>query len=147
MNMEVFWILLIVVILLGGMAIAAAWLYAGASRQDKELYPAATAWYVEMWSIRDGHRVDLRFYNTCVLGRMTLLEHMSGGYPRQPDSTVSREHCMLYEQDGMLFAGNLSAVNPAIINGYRLNFPRQLCPGDRLELGNSVFLVTRVERI
>ena len=147
MNTEVFWIILIVVILLGGMAIAAALLYAGSVRPDKELYAAATAWHVEMWSIRDGYQVDLRFLNTCVLGRMTLLNHMTGGHSRQPDPTVSREHCMLYEQDGMLFAGNLSAVNPAIINGYRLNIPRQLCPGDRMELGNSVFLVTRVERI
>lgn len=147
MNAEVFWIILIVVILLGGMAIAAALLYVGAGRQEKDLYPAAAAWHVEMWSIRDGFQVDLRFVNTCILGRMTLYDNVVSNYPRQPDPTVSREHCMLYEQGGMLFAGNLSAVNPAAINGYRLNIPRQLCPGDRMELGNSVFLITRVERI
>ena len=63
------------------------------------------------------------------------------------DPTVSREHCLLYEQDGMLMVWNMSAVNPAVINGYRLNTPAQLLAGDRLELGNSVYLVTRVERI
>jgi len=147
MNNQVFWITLIIVLLLGAMAIAAAILYVSAGRQERTMYPASTAWHVEMWNIRDGYQVDLRFFNTCVLGRMSLYDNIVSRFPPQTDPTISREHCMLYEQDGMLFAGNLSAVNPAAINGFRLNIPRQVIPGDRVELGNSVFLVTRVERI
>lgn len=147
MTANMFWIVLAVVLLLGGIAIAAAILYVNNRHQDELAYPAAAVWHVEMWSIRDGYQVDYRFYNTCVIGRNTLYERIVGRYPSQPDTTVSREHCMLYEQNGVLYAGNLSAVNPAVINGYRLNIPTQLMPGDRLELGNSVFLITRVERI
>ena len=54
---------------------------------------------------------------------------------------------MLYEQDGMLLIWNLSAVNPTVLNGYRINTPQRIVPGDRIELGNSVFLVTSVERL
>lgn len=147
MQTETFWIIISVIMVLGAMAIAATVLVMRNLQRDEGGYPNMGNWHVELWNICYGYQVDMRFANTCILGRATLYDHVVGRRPLETDPTISREHCMLYEQDGMLLAWNMSAVNPAAINGYRLNQPVQVMPGDRVELGNSVFLVTRVERI
>ena len=148
MDRELFWILLALIITMGAMAIAAAVLIINSgSPQYRRSHSIGTNWYVELWNITYGYHVELRFTNTYVLGRMSLYDNILDRRPMEMDPTVSREHCLLFEQDGMLLAWNLSAVNPAVINGYRLNEPAQVLPGDRIELGNSVFLVTREERI
>ena len=79
-----------------------------------------------------------------ILGRSSPYEWGSGPVPLEADITVSAEHCMLYDDNGTVRIYNLSAVNPALINGRRMSMPVQLNPGDRLELGKSVFMVTRV---
>lgn len=114
-------------------------------RQEQPEWSTPGLWNVELWSIRDGFRVNLAFHSNAVLGRWDIYENASGPLPAEMDNSISRKHCLLYEQDGALWAWNLSEVNPAMINGYRLNTPRPLLPGDRMELGNSAFLVTRVE--
>lgn len=148
MDRELFWISLALIIIMGAMVIAVTVLIVN-SGQPNRRRPSYTGtnWHVELWNISYGYQVELRFTNTCVLGRMSLYDNILGRRPMELDPTVSREHCMFYEQDGMLLAWNMSAVNPAVINGFRLNQPAQVLPGDRLELGNSVFLITRVERI
>ena len=102
------------------------------------------SWSVELWDIAHGYPVNFVLCNHTAVGREDLFPPMVGRLI-QPDGTVSRQHCMLYEQDGTLWIWNLSAVNPAAVNGHRLNSPQPLMPGDRLELGNSTFLVTRVD--
>lgn len=104
------------------------------------------AWFLELWHIRCGYRVNLMFANTAVLGRSSIYSHIVGTTSPELDATISREHCMLYEQNGAVWVWNLSTVNPTLLNGHRLNTPVQLLPGDRLGLGDSTFLVTRVER-
>lgn len=104
-------------------------------------------WSVELWNIRYGYRLNMTFHSALTIGRNNLFEFVSGPLPPQMDLTISREHCMLYDQDGMLLLWNLSAVNPIVLNGYRLNTPRRLNPGDRLELGDSVYMVTRVDHV
>ena len=146
MGEEVFVILLAVILILGIMAVAIVILLAGKNRQ--ELWaPESTEWHLEMWNIYYGYRVEIRFVNTFILGRISLYESVVGRVPYVTDETISREHCMFYDQNGLLLVWNMSAVNPAGINGHRLNIPREVMPGDRLEMGNSVFLITRVERI
>lgn len=148
MNKELFWIILALIIIMGAMIIAAAVLilHSRQPNERKQHYPGAS-WLVELWNIGCGCRMELRFTNTYILGRLSMYDHVSGCWPVEPDQTVSREHCMLYDQDGALWAWNMSAVNPAAINGFRLNQPVQVMPGDRLEMGSSVYLITRVERI
>lgn len=102
-------------------------------------------WNVELWSIQYGFRVDLEFQNSMVLGRYTLYNTEVQMQQIEVDNCISREHVLLYDQGGMLWAWNMSAVNPAMINGHRLNSTQRIIPGIRLELGNSVFLVTRVD--
>lgn len=104
-------------------------------------------WRIELWNIAKGYRVNLEFRGSIVLGRGNLFALNGTGDSPEHDITVSRQHIMLYEQDGMLLVWNLSAVNPADLNGHRLNRPQCLTPGDRLKLGHSVFLATRVEYV
>ena len=101
-------------------------------------------WFVEIWNIRHGVKIELVFYSTITLGRYSLYTGVKEMQQIPEDTSVSREHLLLYDQGGALWAWNLSAVNPAKINGHRLNEPQRLHMGNRLELGNSVFLVTKV---
>ena len=145
MSQEVFWMALLVILIFGCMILAAAVLLLSQPReaaQDRN----SGAWRLELWNIQRGHCIQLRFVNTCLLGRLNVIPQNTGTYPPEYDPTISREHCLLYDQDGMLLAWNLSAVNPTIINGYRLMEPHRILPGDRMELGNSVFLITSVDR-
>lgn len=102
-------------------------------------------WHVELWNIRYGYRVDLSFASSLAVGRYNLLPGSVGGKLIPEDNTVSREHILLYEQNGVLWVWNLSTVNPASLNGHRLNEPQQLQIGTRVELGNSVFLLTNIQ--
>lgn len=116
-------------------------------RSDQQQKTESDCWSLEMWNIRYGYRISILFRNNMVLGRGSLYNCVVGGTVTEIDQTISREQCMLYEQDGILWIWNLSMVNPTMVNGYRLNAPRQLLPGDRIEMGYSAFLVTRAEYI
>lgn len=100
-------------------------------------------WEVEMWSVCYGRRIDLQFYSQLVLGR-AMFDNVFDG---KNDITISREQCMLYENYDQIYVWNMSTVNPTVINGQRLNIPQRLRPGDRLEMGKSVFLITRVQLV
>ena len=113
------------------------------SSGNKEPIPTRM-WYVELWNICYGYVVQLQFSGAVVVGRESIYQYSTGSVPPEPDCTVSMEHCMLYEQCGQIFAANMSVVNPTVINGRRANTPCTIHPGDRLELGKSVFLITRV---
>lgn len=102
-------------------------------------------WIVELWNIRYGYKVELAFSNSITVGRYNLQPASFAGKPVPEDSTVSREHVLIYEQNKVLWMWNLSTVNPANINGHRLNEPHMLQPGNRIELGNSVFLLTNIK--
>ena len=102
-------------------------------------------WIVELWNIRYGYKVELAFSNSITVGRYNLQPASFAGKPVPEDSTVSREHVLIYEQNKVLWMWNLSTVNPANINGHRLNEPHMLQLGNRIELGNSVFLLTNIK--
>ena len=148
MDKELFWVAMTLIITTGVMAIAIlALLLRGDMPGWGRRYPGGITWRVEMWNISQGYQVVLQFTNTFVLGRMSLYECIVSNRPMAMDATVSREHCMFYEQGGMLLMWNMSAVNPALVNGHRIDQPMPVVPGDRLEMGNSVFLITVAERI
>ena len=140
------WIVAGVLIIMIVTAAAAVTLLLLASQNEKQEKKSVSGhWRVEFWNIAKGYRVNLEFQGNTVLGRANLFP--TGGYANasEQDITVSRQHCMLYEQDGLLLIWNLSAVNPADLNGHRINAPQYLNLGDRLKLGHSVFLVTAIE--
>lgn len=146
MRQEVFWILLAMIVILGLMLIAISVMILR-DRKTEEAMLQPAMWRIELWNILRGYRMELQFENTYVLGRSSIAAMNGTVQPYMLDNTVSREHCMLYEQDGQLYVWNMSVVNPTVLNGYRVNAPQRLMPGDRIELGNSVFLVTNVSRI
>lgn len=144
MEMKAAWIILGVVLIIGLMVIIGAVLLL-MNRQDEETEEPNYRWAVELWNINRGYQVGFYFNQSCVIGRLTLCQNAIGDVPPVMEQTVSREHCMLLEQNGGLLAWNMSAVNPTKLNGYRLNEPAWLSAGDRIELGDTAFLVTRAD--
>ena len=133
----------IAVIVIGTVAATAIVLILGNwNNQNQSPTGRAGNWHIDLWNIRYGTKVSLRFASSIVVGRYDLYQ---ANWSVPVDHTISREHVLIYEQDGILWMWNMSAVNPAMINGHRLNAPIQLHPGNRLELGRSVFLITEVQ--
>jgi len=67
---------------------------------------------------------------------------------RRPDcdlrirsSEVSRRHCLLSFQDGVLHVEDLDSVNGTFLNGTRIAGRKVVRPGDRLEIGPIQFAV------
>lgn len=56
-------------------------------------------------------------------------------------SEVSRRHCLLSFQDGVLHVEDLDSVNGTFLNGVRVAGRQVVRPGDRLEIGPIQFLV------
>lgn len=142
MNMEWIMALVTVILIVTGTAIVVILILH--NKQD-QTYAPTIRWNVELWSIRYGYRVNLLFSNCRTVGRYDLCGNESARVGAPLDTTISREHVLLYDQNGSIWAWNMSTVNSAKINGERLDVPRQIFPGQRLELGNSVYLITRVE--
>lgn len=128
-------------------AVMATMLLLEVQERKQEKHQSYGLWKVELWNIAKGSCVNLEFRGSMVLGRNDLFHDAVYNHPVEQDVTVSRQHCMLYEQDGILLIWNLSAVNPADLNGYRINAPQCLRPGDKLKMGHSVFLITRIEYV
>ena len=144
MNMEWIIALMTVVLIVAGTAITVILILRN-SNQQNQAYAPMVRWNIELWNIRYGYRINLVFSNSRTVGRYDLCGDESARAGAPLDTTISREHVLLYDQYGCIWIWNLSAVNPAMINGERLDAPRQIVPGQRLELGNSAYLVTRVE--
>ncbi len=60
---------------------------------------------------------------------------------RVPSADVSRRHCILRLQEGVLKIEDLGSLNGTYVNGDRVLGSRDLHPGDRVEVGPVVFAV------
>ena len=56
------------------------------------------------------------------------------------DSTVSRKHARLNRAPDGIYLKNLSKVNPTLVNDEEKTEPVRLKEGDRIQVGNTVFL-------
>jgi predicted component of type VI protein secretion system len=65
----------------------------------------------------------------------------SGCQLRIPSSAVSRQHCRLRWRDDCLVVEDLDSANGTYLNGTRIERPRFVRPGDRLEVGPLTFRV------
>jgi pSer/pThr/pTyr-binding forkhead associated (FHA) protein len=54
---------------------------------------------------------------------------------------VSRRHCLLSYQDGVLLVEDLDSVNGTFLNGQRVTGRQAVRPGDELEIGPICFVV------
>jgi pSer/pThr/pTyr-binding forkhead associated (FHA) protein len=73
--------------------------------------------------------------NEATLGRAV------GCTVRIPSSQVSRLHCRLRIEDGIVTVEDLESVNGTFINGKRVREAEIVHPGDRLSVGPATFLV------
>jgi hypothetical protein len=64
-----------------------------------------------------------------------------GNTVRIPSAEVSRQHCRLLLQDGLVTVEDLGSVNGTFLNGRRLRDPEYVRPGDHLEVGPVRFVV------
>ena len=56
-----------------------------------------------------------------------------------PQSQVSRTHCEIYEESGMLVVNDLGSSNGTYISGERIDEPTFLLPGETLQIGKVLF--------
>ncbi len=61
------------------------------------------------------------------------------------DSTVSRRHLRCVKKDDGIYLSNLSRVNPTLFNGEKLKEEQLLKPGDRIQIGYTVFRYSEEE--
>jgi predicted component of type VI protein secretion system len=77
--------------------------------------------------------------------RLTAPEVLVGrgkGCPvRIPSAEVSRRHCRIYLEDGLVYAEDLDSVNGTRINGKPVAGKDLVRPGDHLEIGPVTFVV------
>lgn len=103
-------------------------------------------WYVELWNVNENYGIHFVFPKSMVIGRYTLLKNTRCDVPVKEDTTISRNHILLYEQSSLLWMRNMSKVNMAVLDDHELVQPQQLRVGSRLKMGDSAFLVIRVEK-
>jgi predicted component of type VI protein secretion system len=64
-----------------------------------------------------------------------------GNEVRIPSADVSRRHCRLVEDDGVLWVEDLESVNGTYLNGDLITGMAAVRPGDRLQVGPVTFVV------
>ena len=59
-----------------------------------------------------------------------------------PHPLVSRQHCEIYEQDGLLYVKDLKSLNGTFVNNNKvMEWPMVVQRGDHIRLGDSVFMI------
>jgi pSer/pThr/pTyr-binding forkhead associated (FHA) protein len=64
-----------------------------------------------------------------------------GNAVRIPSSEVSRQHCRLMLEDGLVYLEDLNSINGTFLNGRMVRDLEVVRPGDRLGVGPVVFVV------
>ena len=63
------------------------------------------------------------------------------------DDFISREHAVIYQQDGHYFLQDCASLNGTFINDERVTETRKLVPGDAIRLGNHIFKFLSADHI
>ncbi len=70
-----------------------------------------------------------------------ILGRARGNTIRIPSAEVSRQHCRLRVEDGLVVVEDLGSVNGTFLNGRRLRGAEYVRPGDQIEVGPVTFVV------
>ena len=70
-----------------------------------------------------------------------VLGRAHGNTVRIPSAEVSRQHCRLVIDDGLVRLEDLDSVNGTFLNGTRIRRSEVVRPGDHLEVGPVTFVV------
>jgi pSer/pThr/pTyr-binding forkhead associated (FHA) protein len=73
--------------------------------------------------------------------REAILGRARGNAVRIPSAEVSRRHCRLWQEGGLLFVEDLESVNGTFLNGESVRQRVVVRPGDHLEVGPVTFTV------
>lgn len=106
----------------------------------------APRWVLELWDIGCGNCYRAGFDGGLTLGRGIPGRDVRGFLSVGQDVTLSREHCLIFEQNNMTFLCNLSKINTTLLNGSELNQPQAVQAGDRIAMGGHTFLITMLQR-
>jgi pSer/pThr/pTyr-binding forkhead associated (FHA) protein len=82
-----------------------------------------------------------RVWITDLSGPETTLGRASSCNIRVPSAEVSRVHCRLRIENGLVTVEDLESVNGTFLNGERVHSSEIVRPGDRLSLGSITFVV------
>jgi pSer/pThr/pTyr-binding forkhead associated (FHA) protein len=74
-------------------------------------------------------------------GPATRIGRARGSGVRIPSAEVSRQHCVLRVEDGLVTVEDLDSVNGTYLNGEAVVGCRMVRPGDRLHVGPVTFVV------
>jgi pSer/pThr/pTyr-binding forkhead associated (FHA) protein len=74
-------------------------------------------------------------------GPATRIGRARGSGVRIPSAEVSRQHCVLRVEDGLVTVEDLDSVNGTFLNGEAVVGCRVVRPGDRLHVGPVTFVV------
>jgi pSer/pThr/pTyr-binding forkhead associated (FHA) protein len=73
--------------------------------------------------------------------RVAVLGRAVGNAVRIPSAEVSRRHCRLFLEDGLVTIEDLDSVNGTFLNGLEVVGRQFVRPGDQLEVGPVTFKV------
>src|SRR4051812_39242922 len=70
-----------------------------------------------------------------------VLGRARGCAVRIPSAQVSRQHCRLTVEDGLVQVKDLGSVNGTLLNGHKIRGKEYVRPGDNLTVGPVTFVV------
>jgi pSer/pThr/pTyr-binding forkhead associated (FHA) protein len=74
-------------------------------------------------------------------GDEAVVGRSHGNTVRIPSAEVSRQHCRLYLNEGLVTVEDLGSVNGTFLNGQRIQEGEVVRPGDNIEVGPVRFVV------
>lgn len=136
------------IVVIGVMAIAAAFVIRSCSMQDEETpMPESegfqqAGWYIELWDMQNRRPLKCCFGEWVILGR-GIPGYVEPGKMAIGDSiTISRRQCAISTDRGYLAIWNMAKVNPTLLNGQTVDNATVLHEGDRLVCGDCSYIVT-----
>jgi pSer/pThr/pTyr-binding forkhead associated (FHA) protein len=82
-----------------------------------------------------------RIWTTQLRGPEATIGRALGSTIRIPSSGVSRLHCRLRVENGVVTVEDLESINGTFLNGARVRDTEIVRPGDRLTIGPATFVV------
>jgi pSer/pThr/pTyr-binding forkhead associated (FHA) protein len=82
-----------------------------------------------------------RVWTAQLRGTVATIGRALGSTIRIPSSEVSRLHCRLRVENGIVTVEDLESVNGTFLNGMRVRDTEMVRPGDRLTVGPATFVV------
>lgn len=84
-------------------------------------------------NLRTGRTDTVDLYDQLVIGRAPG----AGGFTIDSDPSVSKQHCMIFANEGRLYLMDLNSSNHTYLNSTRITDTVPLTPNDVIKMGNT----------